>query len=239
MIALAAAGAALGLGIVNALSPCPLATNVAAVSYLAGNLGGPKGTWRVLAGGGLYTLGRAAGYLLMGALITAGILSVPSLSRFLQEWMNRLTGPLLIVVGMVLGEMIPLRLPGIISAEKAKALADRGGLWGAGALGFLFSLALCPISAALFFGSLLPLAVTHSSPVLLPLLFGVGTALPVLAFAVLASAGAEVVGRAFRATASLDRALRLGTAAVFILAGIYLSLRYVWKFFWVFSLTSG
>jgi threonine/homoserine/homoserine lactone efflux protein len=86
----------------------------------------------------------------------------------------------------------------------------------------LFALSFCPVSAGLFFGSLVPLSVNARSPVALPALFGIGTGLPVLACAIAIALGANVVGRAFDVLTRIERWAKPVTGAIFILAGIYL-----------------
>jgi hypothetical protein len=143
---------------------------------------------------------------------------------FLQREMNRILGPLLLVIGLfTLGW---LRLPGISVAGGLnwEAKVARSGPYGAGLLGILFALSFCPISAGLFFGSLLPLAMASHSRVILPLVYGLGTGLPVAILALFVTGGARALGRAFHAVTSFERFARPATGVVFIAAGIYLVL---------------
>ena len=220
------AGTALWLGVLTSVSPCPLATNVAAISFVARRVGSPR---QVLASGVAYTAGRSLTYAAIGALLTYSLLSAPVVSLALQKHMNRLLGPGLILVGMVLLDLLPIRLPGGGAGERARGWAERGGIWGAGALGIAFALSFCPISAALFFGSLLPLAVRHESPVLLPTLYGIGTGLPVLAFALALGLGAGSLAGAFRRLSTVERWARRATGIIFIGVGVYYCLVYVFK----------
>src|SRR5512135_3453937 len=100
---------AVWLGLLTSISPCPLATNIAAISYIGRRVGSPR---QVVLSGVLYTFGRALAYALLGALLVASVLSVPQLSMFLQKYMNKLIGPLLVVVGMLLLELIQLNTSG-------------------------------------------------------------------------------------------------------------------------------
>ena len=157
---------ALWLGVLTSVSPCPLATNVAAMSFVGRRLASPRA---VLASGLLYTLGRALTYAVLGGLLVASLLNAPVVSSLLQKYMNKLVGPLLIVVGVFLLELVSLPRGRGGVAETLQGRVERAGVWGAGLLGVLFALTFCPVSAALFFGSLLPLAVKEQSSVLLPL----------------------------------------------------------------------
>lgn len=214
---------AVWLGLLTSISPCPLATNIAAISYIGRRVGSPR---QVLLSGVLYTLGRSLAYVVLGALLVASVLSVPQLSMFLQKYMNKLLGPLLIVVAMLLLDLIQLRTSGGGLSEGMRKRVDAMGLWGALPLGVVFALTFCPVSAALFFGSLIPLAVKEQSSLLFPGLYGVGTAVPVLDFAVLIAVGAQSVGRAFNALTKIENWARRVTGIVFLIIGIYYALKF-------------
>jgi cytochrome c-type biogenesis protein len=215
----AASLTAFWLGILAAISPCPLATNIAAISYIGKDL---KSGARVLASGALYALGRVAAYVLVAVLVVSSVLSIPAVASFLQGGMNRILGPLLIVIGaFVLGW---IRLPKLDWGGRGEALqqrAARGGFAGAGLLGMLFALSFCPISAGLFFGSLIPLSVSSGSRIVVPALFGVGTGLPVVVFAILLGLGVRQLGQVFQALTRVERWARLSTGTVFIVIGVY------------------
>ncbi|WP_420209001.1 aromatic aminobenezylarsenical efflux permease ArsG family transporter [Candidatus Electronema sp. JC] len=207
------------LGILTSISPCPLTTNIAAISYVGRRVGRPAS---VLQAGLLYTAGRALAYLLLGVLLVGSLLSAPSLSQMLQKQMNMALGPVLIVVGLILLEVI--RLPtgkggGLSAALQNKA--DSLGIGGAGLLGMVFALSFCPTSAALFFGSLLPLAVQQQSSLLIPGIYGLATGLPVLLFALLLAFGANKVAQAFNRITVFERWARRLTGVLFLLVGGY------------------
>jgi len=221
-----ALGGALWLGLLTAISPCPLATNVAAISYLGKRVDRPA---LVLSGGLVYTLGRTVSYVLVALLVVQGLLSLSAVSRFLQQTLNLALGPLLVLVGLLLLDVIPWPWAGSGSGlfEKPQQRADSLGLWGAGLLGLAFALAFCPVSAALFFGSLVPLAVKHQSPLLLPSVYGIGTAVPVVVLSFLLAFAANRISRAFDVLTVLERWMRRLTAVVFILVGGYYCLIYL------------
>lgn len=215
---------AVWLGILTSISPCPLATNIAAISYIGKIVGTPR---LVLLSGLLYMLGRTLAYLALGIIMVAGILSIPDLSYYLQTHINRFLGPVLILVGVFLLELIPLRLPGFGLSEKMQNRIAGYGIWGAGLLGIIFALSFCPVSAALFFGSLVPLSITHGSRYLLPSLYGIGTALPVILFAFVVAIGTRYLGAIFNRLTVFEKWARRITGAIFILVGIYYMLIYV------------
>jgi len=217
---------ALWLGILTSLSPCPLATNIAAVSFIGKQY---RKTSVVVLSGVAYVLGRMAAYLGLGAVLIAGILSTPRLSGFLQKSMNKILGPVLILAGMALLDLLRFPPSGGGIGEKMREKAGKGGIPGAGLLGILFALSFCPVSAALFFGSLIPLSVRSGSPVFYPLLFGFGTGIPVIAFAVMIAFGMRSIEAVFRGVTRVELWVRRITGAVFIVAGIYYAAVYIFE----------
>ena len=216
--------AAFYLGILTAISPCPLATNIAAISYIGRRLGSPR---QVLLTGILYTLGRTVTYMALGILLVASVLSMPAASHFLEKYMNRALGPILIVTGMFLLGLLGFASSGPGMNAKMQKRIESGGLWGAGLLGMLFALSFCPVSAALFFGSLIPLAVARHSSLAVPAVYGIATGLPVLVFAALIATGARHVGTAYNRLATIEFWARRITGVAFILVGILYSLTYI------------
>lgn len=206
------------LGILTSISPCPLATNIAAITFIGGKADRPG---YVLATGLLYTLGRTLTYVILGVFIVAGLLAVPGLSFFLQDNMNKILGPILLLAGLFLLAPFWLKISGPGFGRSFQSRVEKYGLWGALILGFLFALSFCPVSAALFFGSLIPLAVNHNSSVLMPSIYGIGTALPVVGFSLLIALGARFVGVAFKKLSVIERWGRRLTAMVFVAVGIY------------------
>ena len=221
--ALASVGA-LWLGVLTSISPCPLATNIVAISFIGKRVGQTR---QVLLSGLLYAAGRVVAYLALAVVLIAGLLSVPQVSNFLQKYMNKLLGPILILAGMFLLELITVNVRGVSVSEKMKERAEKGGMLSASLMGVVFALSFCPISAALFFGSLIPLSIKHGSKLLFPSLYGLGTALPVVSFAILVALGAQSVGKAFNKLTQVELWARRATGVVFICVGVYLSLRYI------------
>ncbi len=212
------------LGILTSISPCPLATNIAAISYIGKRVQRPG---IVLSTGLLYTLGRSFAYLALGVLIVSSVLSTPALARFLQQYMNKLLGPVLIITGLFLLEILKLSIPGFNMGTRMQTIADKWGAWGAFPLGVVFALSFCPVSAALFFGSLIPLALSHHSSVLIPTVYGIGTSLPVFVFAILIAFGARRLGNVFNRITQIEKWARRITGVIFLLVGIYFSLMYI------------
>jgi cytochrome c biogenesis protein CcdA len=215
---------ALWLGILTSVSPCPLATNIAAISFISRRI---SRTRIVFLTGLLYTLGRIFAYVVLAVLLVTSLLSVPQLSNFLQKYANKLLGPILILVGMILLELIRFNLPGFGVSDKMQKRVEACGIWGAALLGILFALSFCPISAALFFGSLIPLSLKYRSGVTLPALYGLGTGLPVFLFALILAFASKSTASAFNKLKQFELWVRRATGTIFIVIGIYYCLAYI------------
>lgn len=220
-----AIGSALWLGILTSISPCPLATNIAAISYIGRRVDNPR---RALLTGLLYTLGRVLAYVIVGALVVWSLTSIPKLSFGLQRYMNIALGPLLILIGLILPGWLNVSFGGGSGlTQRLGQKAEAMGLLGAMLMGIIFALSFCPVSAALFFGSLISIAVRFNSVGIMPAVYGIGTALPVLVFAVLIVYSAKSVGALFNKLTAVEKWARYLTGIIFILIGIYLSLVYI------------
>jgi cytochrome c biogenesis protein CcdA len=217
-------GSALWLGVLTSISPCPLATNIAAISYIGRKVGNAR---HVFLTGLLYTLGRTVAYLALAIVLVASVLSVPQIAVFLQKYMHLVLGPILIIVGMFLLGLIELNMGGKGMGEGLQKRVDAMGIWGALLLGIVFALTFCPTSAALFFGSLVPLSLKVNSSVLLPVVYGIGTALPVMVFAVILATSAQSVGKAYNVLAKVEWWARMLTGVIFVIVGLYFSLKHV------------
>ena len=211
------------LGILTAISPCPLATNVVAISFLAKKIVHPK---TVFLSGLFYTLGRMFSYAGLGFIIISSFLSVPAAANFLQKYMNKAFGPILILTGLFLLEIIKFKTPAFSLSEKHQNKLAGSGVAGAFILGLIFALVFCPVSAALFFGSLIPLALKSELGVTLPFIYGIATGLPVLLFAFVIALGITSLSRWFNRLSRLEYYMRKITAIIFIIVGIYYILVY-------------
>lgn len=212
------------LGILTSISPCPLATNIAAVSFLSKRITHAK---VVFWSGLFYVIGRMVTYAVLGFFIIYSLLSIPTIANFLQKYMNKLLGPILIVVGLFLLNVFKFKFFVFsLSQDKQDTLAQ-SGIRGSFILGFIFALAFCPTSAALFFGSLIPLSLSHKFGLVLPFIYGVGTALPVLIFSVFIALGVQSITHWFHKVTKLEIYARKLTGTIFILIGLYYILNYL------------
>ena len=222
----AAAVTALWTGVITSVSPCPLATNIAALTYISKQSGSHR--LAVLVHGGLYALGRAFAYILIGFLLVKSLLSVTPFSFFMQTYGNQVLSPILVLAGMYMLDLFGRGFEGFSFYNQANFRTKVGALSSL-ALGFVFALAFCPISAALYFGVIIPLAVKNSAPFSLPLLYGLGTALPVIGLAVTLDLGLQKISAVTALAGKLEKYARPATAWTFIACGVYLGLKYIFN----------
>ena len=239
--------AALYLGLLTSISPCPLATNIAAISYIGRKVEDPR---LVIHAGLLYTLGRCVLYLALATLLATTALSIPAVSMFLQKYMHLALGPIFLILGMFLVGLITVTTGGAMMSEGMQKRVDAMGIWGALLLGVLFAVSFCPASAVWFFGLLalimgseagaitevlakigitLPETSLPGGTVFLPLIYGIGTALPVLVVAFLLAYSAQSVGRTYNVLSKAEWWARMTTGWVFVLLGVWFSLKYVFE----------
>lgn len=208
------------LGLLTALSPCPLATNIAAIGFIGKDAGNRR---RIFRNGLLYTLGRILGYTLLGVVLI-GILrtgtSMFGIQRAIALWGETLIGPLLLLIGLFMLFGHRLRLPQFGFSGRAEGLARRGG-WGALLIGILFALAFCPTSGVFYFGMLIPMSTTATAGYLLPAVFAIATALPVLAVAWLLAFSVQQVGSFYGRMQTVQKWLNRIAGLLFIAIGLY------------------
>lgn len=210
------------LGLLTALSPCPLATNIAAIGFIGKEMEDRK---RVFRNGLLYTLGRILAYTLLGfvlILILKEGSSMFGIQKTIGTWGERVLGPALLVIGLFMLFGDRLNLPQFGFKGNAEGLARKGG-WGALLIGILFALAFCPTSGVFYFGMLISLSATTTAGYLLPLVFAIATALPVLVVAWILAFSVQQMGRFYGRMRTVQRWMNLFVGVLFIAIGIYYS----------------
>lgn len=210
------------LGLLTALSPCPLATNIAAVGFIGKDIENRR---RIFRNGLLYTLGRVVAYTALGVVLIAilrGGTSMFGVQRLIGKYGALVLGPALVLIGLFMLFGHRLRLPsfGFGGSGSGEGLARRGGR-GALLLGMLFAMAFCPTSGVFYFGMLIPMSATATAGYLLPALFAVATALPVLAVAWILAFGARHIGTFYGRMQTVQRWLNRIVGWLFILIGTY------------------
>ena len=208
------------LGLLTAISPCPLATNIAAIGFISKDI---ENRQRISLNGLLYTLGRVIAYTLLGIILISILkegASVFGIQKAVGKWGELLLGPLLLIIGLFMLFGSRLNLPKFGFDGKGEGLAKKGG-WGAFLLGVLFAMAFCPSSGVFYFGMLIPMSVTATAGWMLPILFAVATALPVLVVAWILAFSVEKVGEFYGKMQVIQKWLNIIVGGLFVIIGIY------------------
>ncbi len=210
--------AAFVLGLMTAISPCPLATNITATAYLSKNIT-RKG--RVLVNGVFYTLGRMFSYTTLGLLFYFGA-SQFKVSRLLQGIGGLWLGVALVVAGVLMLDFIKFNIPLLDKFNpKVNEEKQKNGYWNSFIMGVAFALAFCPFSGVLYFGVLIPMTIASPSGLLLPPLFSIATGLPVIVIAWIIAYSLSNVGKFYDGMKSFEKWFKRVIASVFIIVGIY------------------
>jgi cytochrome c-type biogenesis protein len=210
--------AAFALGLLTAIAPCPLATNITATAFIAKTINKKK---KVVLSGLLYTLGRMFSYTSIGALIYFGA-SKFQVAKIFQGNGEKYIGYVLIIIGLIMLDVIKLNfIKGFNFTEKLSETFKTKGLLGSFLLGALFAMAFCPYSGALFFVMLIPMTLASSEGLLLPVFFSIGTGLPVIFFAFVIAFSMEKLGNYFKIITKIEKIMRVTAALTFIITGLY------------------
>lgn len=209
------------LGILTAISPCPLAANISAIGFISRDLNNKN---RVFFSGLVYTLGRAISYTAIGIILFLGA-SKFDVVRIFQGWGEKILGPLLILIGLVMLDVIKINLPGLNLADRIENRAKKS-YWSTLLLGILLALAFCPYSGVLYFGMLIPLSIASPTGLFLPVVYAIATGLPVIIFAWLLAYAVGNVGKAYNRLKTFELWFRRITAGIFIGVGIYYIIQY-------------
>ncbi len=211
--------AAFFIGIMTAISPCPLATNITAIAYTSKKIGNSKHTFLV---GILYTIGRAIVYIGIAAVIVWIGISTFSISLTLQKYGKLLLGPLMLLFGILMLNIFNISFgKSSDKISKLKEILSEKGLIGSLLLGMLFAIAFCPISAVFYFGMLIPLAIQNSDPIIIPSVFAIATGLPVIIFSLILVFSFSKIGNVMKKVQTFEKWMRTIVALIFISVGIY------------------
>jgi len=205
------------LGLMMAISPCPLAMNITAIGFIGRDLENKR---RVFFNGLVYTLGHAISYTAIGLLFYLGT-SQFQLSSLFQNWGERLMGPLLLIIGPIMLDVFKINIPGSDWIKQKMENRDNSGYSGALLLGIAFSLAFCPYSGVLYFGMLIPLTIGSASGLYLPIIFAVATCLPVIFFSWLIAFSLGSLGKFYNRLKIFEIWFRRIVSIIFITVGIY------------------
>jgi len=208
---------ALILGLMTAISPCPLATNITAIGFIGKDI---ENRNRVFYNGLVYTLGRAISYTLLAFIIFLGVDQF-AMSGIFQKYGEKIIGPLLILIGLFMLDVLKIKFPGMGKLTERFGGKDTKNYWDVLLLGILFALAFCPYSGVLYFGILIPITISSASGLYLPIVFAIATGIPVIVFAWLIAYTLSGVGTAYNKIKTFELWFRRVISVVFILVGIY------------------
>jgi cytochrome c-type biogenesis protein len=205
------------LGLMTAISPCPLATNITAIGFISKDI---KSKRKVLYNGIIYTLGRSVTYVGLGLILFAGFgqLGLPSTITIYGE---KLIGPLLLLIGVFMLGLFKIPIPGISFITERMENSHKGSFIGVLLLGIVFALAFCPYSGVLYFGALIPMSIGSSHGILMLLVFALATGLPVILFAWLLAFSVNKVGAIYNRIKNFEKWFRKAVAILFMITGLY------------------
>ena len=206
------------LGLMTAISPCPLATNISAIGYISRDLDDRR---RVFLNGLVYTLGRAITYFGIALIIFFGASQV-DISGWFQQWGEKILGPVLIIIGLFMLDLLRVKLPGFLGSF-AEGIGEKGrkSYMNTLLLGILFAMAFCPYSGVLYFVMLIPMTVASAEGLYLPLVFALATGIPVIIFAWLLAFAVGNVGKVYSRLKIFELWFRRVVAVLFIGVGIW------------------
>ena len=209
------------LGLITAISPCPLATNIAAIGYIGKEMENRK--W-IFINGLLYTLGRILAYTILGIVVISILregASIFGVQKFVAKYGEMIIGPALLLIGLYMLFGHKLRLPSFGFSGKGGEKIAKNGSWGAFLLGVLFAMAFCPSSGIFYFGMLIPMSATVTGGYFLPIIYAIATSLPVIIIAWVLAFGANQIGAVYGKIQMVQRWLNLIVGVLFVAIGIY------------------
>lgn len=205
------------LGLMTAISPCPLATNITAIGFISKDVDDKR---RVFISGLVYTAGRAIAYTLLAVIIFIGADQF-EMSGWFQKYGEKIIGPLLIIIGLLMLDILKINFPGFGNLTKKFQEKSKHSYWDVLLLGMVFALAFCPYSGVLYFGMLIPMTVSSASGLYLPVVFAIATGIPVIVFAWLIAYTVSGVGKVYNSLKTFEIWFRRVISVLFIGVGVY------------------
>lgn len=205
------------LGLMTAISPCPLATNITAIGFISKDV---ENRQKVFLNGLVYTLGRALSYTLLAIVIFIGADQF-KVSGLFQQYGERFIGPVLILIGLLMLDVLKIKFPGISKLTDRFKQKGVNNYWDVLLMGIIFALAFCPYSGVLYFGMLIPMTIGSASGLYLPIVFAIATGIPVIIFAWLLAYTVSGVGRLYNRMKIFEIWFRRVISVVFIGVGSY------------------
>lgn len=211
------------LGIMTAISPCPLATNITAIGFISKDIQDSK---KVFFNGVIYTIGRAISYVTLAVLLYLGSDQM-NIALLFQGWGEKLLGPILIIIGLFMLDVIKIKFPGFSNLTNKIGEKGKGSYWSSLFLGMLFALAFCPYSGVLYFMMLIPITIASINGLYLPAVFAFATGLPVIIFAWFLAFAVGNVGKMYHHIKTFEFWFRKIVAGIFIVVGVYYIIMFI------------
>ncbi|MCK9160257.1 MAG: aromatic aminobenezylarsenical efflux permease ArsG family transporter [Bacteroidaceae bacterium] len=208
------------LGILTAVSPCPLATNITSIGYISKHI---ENRSKIFWSGVLYALGRVTSYTILGAIIISILRegsSMFAIQKVISNYGEMFIAPALILIGlfMLFGDKLNLPRFGFTQTQKAGKLK---GLWGSFCIGMLFAMAFCPTSGMFYFGMLMPMSAAQTGGYFLPVVFAIATSLPVIIVGWILAYSVSKIGKFYNHVQVFQKWFSRLIAFLFIVVGIY------------------
>lgn len=207
---------ALALGLLTAISPCPMATNITAIGFIGKDIEDKN---RIFYNGLIYTLGRTFAYTALALIIFLGADQL-KISGAFQLYGTKILGPLLLIIGVIMLGLIRFNFPSFSRITESFQKRKKFSFLDVFLLGVVFALAFCPYSGVLYFGMLIPLTISNSA-LHLPVVFAIATGLPVIIFAWLIAYTISGIGSLYKKIKAFEFWFRKFVAVLFIGIGIY------------------
>lgn len=208
---------ALLLGLMTAVSPCPMATNITAIGFISKDLDNKN---KVFYNGLIYTLGRTFAYTVLAIILVLGADQF-KISGVFQQYGEKIIGPLLLIIGILMLGIIKLNFPAFNKLSQRIQNRSKHNYLTVFLLGVIFALAFCPYSGVLYFGMLIPLTINTTSGLYLPVVFAISTGIPVIIFAWVIAYTVSGVGTLYKKIKAFEFWFRKIVAFLFIGIGIY------------------
>lgn len=205
------------LGLMTAISPCPMATNITAIGFIGKDIEQRR---QVFYKGLIYTSGRVFSYTALALILYFGADQF-KISSIFQQYGEKIIGPLLIIIGIFMLGLIKINFPGFSGLTQKFSKQSDHNFWQVFLLGLLFALAFCPYSGVLYFGMLIPLSINSASGLYLPVVYAIATGIPVIIFAWLIAYTISGAGKLYNKIKSFEYWFRRIVAVLFIGVGIY------------------
>lgn len=163
------------LGVVGAVAPCQLTSNISAITIYGNKSLVDKVPWVHVF---LFVLGKIVVYSVLGIIFWLLGKEVYSTLSQIMPVIRKAIGPLLIIIGLFMIGLFQWSKTWRIFNLPTKVFKD--SYLGSFLMGVSFTLAFCPTMFVLFLLTLMPIVVITSYGAVLPAIFGIGTSLPLL-----------------------------------------------------------